>query len=205
MLRVFGSLSLLFMGALLLVAPLATRAQAPAQPAAKPAVSTELPLIDLARYKQLIGRYKGKALLVTFWATWCEPCREEYPSIVKLAAKYEPRGLSVIGVDMDDDADMNLVRHFLTQNQPMFPNYRQKPGIDVDEFYQGANPDWHGTMPETIFYGRDGQIALSFVGEKTPGDFERAIQTILAKPRAALPRAKTYRAQAGPAVPLAGN
>src|SRR5271170_5444180 len=116
MLKVFGSFSLLFIGILLLAMPRTTRAQAPAQPAAKPAVSTELPLIDLARYKQIVARYKGKPLLVTFWATWCEPCREEYPSIVKLAAKYESKGLTVIGVDMDDDADMNLVRHFLTQN-----------------------------------------------------------------------------------------
>ena len=125
--------------------------------------------------------------------------------IVKLAAKYEPKGLAVIGVDMDDDSDMNLVRHFLTQNQPMFPNYRQKPGIDLDEFYQGVNPDWHGTMPETIFYARDGQIAISFVGEKTQGDFERAMQTILAKPRAALPRPKTYRVQQTIDAPLAGD
>jgi thiol-disulfide isomerase/thioredoxin len=150
-----------------------------AGPAAKPAVS--LPLIDLAGYQRIVARHKGQPMLVTFWATWCEPCREEYPMIVKLATKYEPKGLTVIGVDMDDNADMNLVRHFLEQSQPDFLNYRQKPGIDVDAFYQGANPDWRGTMPETIFYGRDGQIAVSFTGEKTQGDFERAILTILAK------------------------
>src|ERR1700733_5994761 len=142
--KAFGLFLLFFIGIFLFLIPGAARAQAPAQPPVKPAVSTELPLIDLARYKQIVARYKGKPLLVTFWATWCEPCREEYPMIVKLAAKYESKGLAGGGIDMDDDADMNLVRHFLAQSQPMFPNYRQKPGIDLDEFYQGANPDWHG-------------------------------------------------------------
>jgi len=203
--RALAALPLLLIGFLPLIRPQTGWAQAPAQLSAKPATPTELPLIDLARYKQIVARYKGRPLLVTFWATWCEPCREEYPTIVRLSAKYEPKGLAVVGVDMDDNADMNLVRHFLTQTQPMFPNFRQKPGIDLDAFYQGANPDWHGTMPETIFYGRDGQIALSFVGEKTPGDFERAIQMILSKPRAALPHAKTYRAQGLPSPDIAGN
>lgn len=165
-------------------APAANSGRAAAKSTPAPAAvapPANLKLIDLAGYKQIVARYKGQPLLVTFWATWCEPCREEYPMIVKLAMKYQVKGLQVIGVDMDDDADMNLVRHFLTQNQPMFTNYRQRPGIDLDEFYRGANPEWQGTMPETIFYGRDGQIAVSFVGEKTQGDFERAIQTILAK------------------------
>ena len=63
---------------------------------------------------------------------------------------------------MDDDSDMNLVRRFLAKNQPPFPNYRQKPGIDLDAFYDGVNPKWKGSMPQTIFYGRDGNIVGFF-------------------------------------------
>jgi thiol-disulfide isomerase/thioredoxin len=156
-----------------------------AQTATPPkAAAPALQLVDLAGYQQFLTKYRGKPVLVTFWATWCEPCRDEYPMIVKLASQYAPQGLSVFGVDMDDDADMNLVRHFLTQNHPGFPNIRQKPGIDLDAFYQGVNPDWHGTMPETVLYGRDGRIATSFVGEKSRDDFEGAIRSILAKPSA---------------------
>jgi thiol-disulfide isomerase/thioredoxin len=155
------------------------RAQTSAPP--KPAAAPALQLVDLAGYQQFLAKYRGKPVLVTFWATWCEPCRDEYPMIVKLAAQYAPQGLAVFGVDMDDDADMNLVRHFMTQNHPGFPNVRQKPGIDLDAFYQGVNPEWHGTMPETVFYGRDGRIVTSFVGEKTHDDFERAIHLILSK------------------------
>jgi hypothetical protein len=75
---------------------------------------------------------------------------------------------------------MNLVRHVLTQNRPGFPSYRQKPGIDVDAFYHGVNPQWTGTMPETIFYGRDGRIAGHFIGAQTRPVFEQAIHMILA-------------------------
>ena len=148
-------------------------------PAKRPAVPDPV-LVDVAGYNRVVAKYHGKPLLVTFWATWCEPCREEYPLLITLAKEYSPRGLSIFGVSMDDDSDMNLVRHFLANNQPGFPNYRQKPGIDVDEFYHGVNPNWLGGMPETIFYGRDGRIVTHFVGEQSRATFERAIQTILA-------------------------
>ena len=156
----------------------------------KPAPAPTLQLIDLSSYQQVLAKYRGKPTLVTFWATWCEPCRDEYPTIIKLAAQYAPEGLAVFGVNMDDDADLHLVGRFMALHHPGFANIRQKPGIDLDSFYQGVNPEWHGTMPETIFYGRDGHIALSFVGEKSRDDFERCHSSlILAEARrSSLPR-----------------
>jgi len=150
-------------------APHAGKAAGPADP----------PLIDLAGYRQLLAKYKGKPRVVNFWATWCEPCRDEYPMIVELAKEFKPQGVIVVGVDMDDESDMNLVRRFIARTQPPFPNYRQKPGIDLDAFYDGVNPAWKGTMPQTIFYGRDGQILGSFLGAWPRSDFERAFRGTL--------------------------
>ena len=153
------------------------------KPAPKPAASSrataDLALIDLAAYNKLLARYKGKPLLVTFWATWCEPCRDEFPMLAGLTEEYAPKGLAVFGVSLDSNADMNLVRHFLAQYRPGFPSYRQDPQIDVDAFYHGVNPQWQGAMPETIFYGRDGRIALSFSAEQTRATYEQAIRAIL--------------------------
>jgi thiol-disulfide isomerase/thioredoxin len=147
--------------------------------AGKAAGAADPPLIDLAGYRQLLAKYKGKPLVVNFWATWCEPCRDEYPMIVELAKEFKPQGVSVIGVDMDDESDMNLVRRFIARTQPTFPNYRQKPGIDLDAFYDGVNPEWKGTMPQTVFYGRDGQILGFFLGTRPQPVFEQAFRATL--------------------------
>jgi thiol-disulfide isomerase/thioredoxin len=147
--------------------------------AGKAAGTVDLPFVDLAGYRQLLAKYKGKPLVVNFWATWCEPCRDEYPMIVELAKEFKPQGVNVVGVDMDDESDMNLVRRFIARTQPPFPNYRQKPGIDLDAFYDGVNPDWKGTMPQTIFYGRDGQILGFFLGTGPKSDFEKAFRGTL--------------------------
>jgi thiol-disulfide isomerase/thioredoxin len=169
-------------GLLVLTGIVAVRAQEPAKqsPKAAATANADLPIIDLAGYNKILAKYRGKPLLVTFWATWCEPCRDEFPTLVQLAKEYGPKGLAVFGVSLDDNADMNLVRHFLTEFRPGFSNYRQNPQIDVDEFYRGVNPSWQGSMPETIFYSRDGRIAQSFTAEQTRATFDQAIRAILA-------------------------
>jgi thiol-disulfide isomerase/thioredoxin len=138
-------------------------------------------VIDLAGYQQVLAKYRGKPLVVNFWATWCEPCRDEYPLIVELAAEFKSQGINVIGINMDDDSDMHLVRRFIARTQPHFPNYRQKPGIDLDGFYRGVNPAWNGTMPQTIFYTRDGRINLYFLGTRLRPIFEQAFRDLLTK------------------------
>src|SRR5215469_17476310 len=60
-------------------------------------------LIDVHGYQKLLQQYKGKPLLINFWATWCEPCRDEYPLLNELAKQYAPQGLQVVGVSLDQD------------------------------------------------------------------------------------------------------
>ncbi len=158
--------------------PRAAEAKAGPGPAAVPEAGDPA-LIDLDGYKNVIGKYRGKGVMVTFWATWCVPCRNEYPMIVSLAKEYERQGLAVVGVSLDEDSDLELVRRFLGDNRPGFPNYRVKFGIDADTFYQGVNPEWRGAMPETDFYGRDGHLARYFVGEKGRDAYVQAIRLIL--------------------------
>jgi thiol-disulfide isomerase/thioredoxin len=181
------------LGLLCMTTPTGLRAQAPPAARAPRGAVVDPALIDLAGYNKLLAKYRGKPLLVTFWATWCEPCRDEFPMVVELAKQYAPQGLSVFGVSLDANADMHVVRHFLADFRPVFLNYRQDPQIDVDEFYHGVNPNWEGCMPETIFYGRDGRIAVHFTAEQSRQRFEQAIHAILGT------RSSSNRAASSPA------
>src|SRR2546422_6932882 len=81
----------------------------PQKPKPKPpaAQSASDPMvIDQQGYRDILARYRGKPLLVNFWATWCEPCREEYPMINDLARQYAPQGLIVVGISLDDDGEI---------------------------------------------------------------------------------------------------
>lgn len=135
-------------------------------------------LIDAQGFQKILQEHRGKPLLVNFWATWCEPCRDEYPMLNELAKQYGSKGLQVVGVSMDDDGDMILVRRFLARYKPVFTNYRKKPG-DEAAFRQSVLPSWTGKMPVSIFYTKDGRIALNFEGEKGREQYEQAIQSLL--------------------------
>lgn len=175
--------ALLALGAVGLISAATLSVVRPQPVAAKAAASNDdsgsMPLLDMGGYRNMVARYHGRPLIVTFWATWCGPCRDEYPMIVGLAKEYGPQGLAVVGISLDEDADLPLARRFLADTRPGFDNYRQKPGIDVDSFYQGVNPDWRGTMPQTDFYARDGHLARYFVGQKSRDAFVQAIRLIM--------------------------
>lgn len=147
--------------------------------AAKPAAPRELSQIDLAGYNKLLADHKGKPLLVTFWATWCEPCRDEFPIINQIARDYASKGLVVLGVDMDDDSAVNLIQHFLDRNKPIFPSVRKKMGHE-DAFVQGVDPQWHDEMPANFFYAADGRLLGFMIGGHTRPDFDKIINGILA-------------------------
>ena len=151
-----------------LAAPQAPRTTAPRDPE----------LIDVEAYQKLLEQYHGKPLLVTFWATWCEPCRDEYPMLNELAKQYAPQGLKVVGVRMDDDGDLILMRRFLARYKPVFPNYRKKAGGE-ERFRKGVLPGWNGTLPVSVFYSKDGRPAGHVLGEGTRDTYETAIRTLL--------------------------
>jgi thiol-disulfide isomerase/thioredoxin len=156
-------------------------AEALAAPQAHKAAATHDPeLIDAPGYVKLVQQYRGKPLLVTFWATWCEPCRDEYPMLNELTKQYAPQGLKVVGVNLDQDGDLILMRRFIARYKPVFPNYRKKPGeADEEAFRQAVLPGWNGALPASFFYAKDGQQVGKFVGEQTRDVYETAIRSLL--------------------------
>ncbi|HMD31596.1 MAG TPA: TlpA disulfide reductase family protein, partial [Candidatus Acidoferrales bacterium] len=138
-------------------------------------------LIDAQGYHKLVEQYRGKPVLITFWATWCEPCRDEYPMVNGLARQYKSKGLSVFGMNLDDNAEEVLALRFIAKSQPVFVNYRKKPGKE-QEFINQVNPKWTGSLPATFFYTADGRLSGQIVGEQPREAFITAIEQLLATP-----------------------
>ena len=138
------------------------------------------PLIDLQGYQKILQQHKGQPLLVTFWATWCEPCRDEYPMVNEFAKQYAPQGLKVVGIDLDQDGDIILMRRFLARYKPVFPNYRKSKG-DENAFSNAVMAGWNGSLPASFFYARDGRQTGHLMGASDHDTYDAAIRMLLSK------------------------
>jgi thiol-disulfide isomerase/thioredoxin len=136
-------------------------------------------VIDAQGYQKLLERYRGKPLLITFWATWCEPCRDEFPMLNDVIKQYSAKGLKVVGVSLDQDGDLILMRRFIARYKPVFPNYRKKDGGE-SEFVQAVLPGWNGAIPASFFYAKDGRQIGHLLGASNRDTYEAAIRTLLA-------------------------
>ena len=159
-------------------------AQSKADPVKKQAAAmvseiVDPPIVDVASYQKLIADQRGKYVLVNFWATWCPPCRTEYPELNHVVRTFEKERLVVIGVSQDDDAEINLVRGFIAQHRPIFKNYRAKPGI-FTAFTRSVDPKWRGSLPATFLYDREGRKVTALLGPQTREQFEEAVRKMIA-------------------------
>lgn len=112
--------------------------------------------IDTAALAKLI-KPAGKPLMVNFWATWCDPCREEFPELVELDHKYKGK-IDFITVSLDDPDDIDTaVPAFLRKMKAEMPAYLLM-AKDESEAITMIAPDWQGGLPFTILYGSDGKI-----------------------------------------------
>jgi thiol-disulfide isomerase/thioredoxin len=144
----------------------------------KPTGVTEPEVIDQQGYRDVLAKLRGRPLMVNFWATWCEPCRDEYPMVNELAREYHARGLVVIAVSLDEETELEQLRKFLETNKPVFANYRKRPGRD-EEFINAVTQRWSGAIPATFFYDGDGKLVTQLVGEFKRPAFEAALRKIL--------------------------
>ena len=135
--------------------------------------------IDAKQLHDLVAHEKGKVVLVNFWATWCVPCREEFPDLVRLEAAYRNKGVTVIGVSTDLGKDLSAVEKFLSANDPAFANYHKKAGGDDQDFIDSVDKKWGGELPFTVLYARDGHKAAALSGKQSKADFEREIGKLL--------------------------
>lgn len=127
----------------------------------------------------VIAQQRGKVVLVNAWASWCAPCKEEIPALLKLKRKYEQKGLVVLLISADDPDDLESeVKPFLHKMEIDFQTFI---GNDSSEeaFMRGMSDRWSGALPATFLYDTKGNLAELMIGGKTFGAFERAIRKLL--------------------------
>jgi thiol-disulfide isomerase/thioredoxin len=107
----------------------------------------------------LRAKYKGSVLVLNFWATWCTPCKEEFPAFIKLHKSYAGKGLAVVFVSIDDDDPKTKKQAlaFLRKQQAPFPSYIKASGDD-EQFINAVHPKWSGAVPATFVYDRRGVL-----------------------------------------------
>ena len=144
----------------------------------KPASGPVLKPIEASTLKTILDKKRGKVILINLWATWCVPCREEFPDLIKLYGKYRDRGLELILISVDFAEQRRQVEAFLKENGVTFPTY-----INAEESYEGLisflAPDWIGGLPTTFVIDRKGRLTRSLVGGQNYEVFHKAVAPLL--------------------------
>lgn len=134
------------------------------------ALAPDFKLADLNGQTLNLSSYRGKVVLLDFWATWCEPCREETPHLVDLQNKYGSQGLQVIGVSMDDGPEP--VRDFYQRFKMNYPVVMGD--ASTGELYGGVLG-----LPIAFVIAPDGRITSKHIGSTDISVFEKEVVKLL--------------------------
>ncbi len=118
-----------------------------------------------------LADYKGKVVLLNFWATWCGPCKIEIPWFIDFEQRYKDRGFAVLGISMDEDG-WEAVKPYLEAKKV---NYRVVIGTDeVADLYGGVS-----SLPTSFVIDRQGKIASTHVGLVSKSVYQNDIEQLL--------------------------
>ncbi len=131
-----------------------------------------------AEILQAVRASNAPVVLVNVWATWCLPCRQEFPDIVRLRNSWQGRGLRVFFVSGDFESELPAVKGFLAEQGVDFPTYL-KQGKDM-AFIDAFDPKWSGALPATFLYDRRGIRRRSLFGKSSYDRLESAVRELLA-------------------------
>ena len=142
------------------------------------AAKVKVTQVDEVAFKKLLVP-NGKPLLINFWATWCDPCREEFPDLVALDQEYKGK-IDFITVSLDDPADIaTTVPKFLGEMKAEMPAYLLKTP-DESAVISSVSKDWRGGMPFTALYSPDGKLAYFREGKVVMETMRAELNKLLA-------------------------
>ena len=121
----------------------------------------------------------AQVAVVNVWASWCIPCREEFPALVRLQRDYRERGVALLLVSSDVAADTSAAKEFLAEQGVDFRTYLKAQ--KDQEFIDAFDPKWSGALPATFVYDGTGVRRHSFLSPVTYDSLEREVTALLPK------------------------
>jgi len=161
-----------------LAAPAQKRKYGTAKPRKAAAVVSA---IDTDALKALITQQRERPLLVNFWATFCDPCRDEFPDLVKIDQEYRPRALDFVTVSLDDMTEIKTgVPKFLDEMNATMPAYLLNVS-DPEPAINLVDRRWQGDLPATFLYNEKGEVVYKHIGRVNTAELRQAIEKVVKK------------------------
>jgi peroxiredoxin len=126
--------------------------------------------IDENNREVTLESYKGKVIVINFWATWCGPCKNEIPDFVQIYSKYKAQGVEILGVSLDSEIELNELAQFVGENDITYQIIHDNG--DLQNAYGGIK-----AIPTTYIIGKDFKVKNHFVGALTEEQLEKLIRT----------------------------
>jgi thiol-disulfide isomerase/thioredoxin len=137
--------------------------------------------IDTEALKGLLTQQRQHPLLVNFWATFCDPCRDEFPDLVKIDKDYRPHALDFVTVSLDDVSEIKSgVPKFLDAMKATMPAYLLDAS-DPEPAINLIDPKWRGDLPATFLYNENGEIVYKHIGRVNTAELREAIEKVVKK------------------------
>jgi thiol-disulfide isomerase/thioredoxin len=133
----------------------------------------ELKLKDLFGTEQSLGQYKGRIVILNFWATFCVPCREEMPDLAKIQNEYAALGVQVIGASTDEVSERPKILQFIKETRVNFPIWMGAGSADMSRFGLGE------ALPGTVVIDKNGKIVKVISGIINVADLRKQIDSML--------------------------
>ena len=129
---------------------------------------------------------------INLGATWCDPCREEFPDLVKVDADYRSKGLNFIAVSLDDISDIkSAVPQFLKEMKAEMPVVLLNVN-DPEPAIKAVDANWDGQLPATFLYDRDGKVIFRHFGKVPPAELRNAIDKSMGSAKSAGALSRTH-------------
>jgi peroxiredoxin len=133
----------------------------------------DISIWDVNMKPQSLSQYRGKIVILNFWATWCENCKTELPMLVEEGKRYKDRGVVVIGASLDDATTVKKVKPYAKKEKLNFPVWVGATLDHLEELGLGQ------AIPATAFFDRDGKLVGRVMGVLRKDELEHRIEWLL--------------------------